>query len=371
MTNKLTVRLEIFRDESISSYIFRVSKENGLSYLAFWNMIKSSTKDYAQFSEINILDIAPLGHIDRDSYEERTGYSSESLINNSFYKVLEKFCKNGEVERSRLISGIFDYEFRYCPLCLKEKAYNRLIWRVKGIKMCNQHKVRLLDRCLFCNKLIKYEQLRELGLCPHCGNQLDFKIENQNFDYKFLKKQKYLCETWNTLLYERYNKFTPRDIGYKVLYILNNKNDKFNRNNVKASIKEKNRLAVILQHARGTASQKNALHLTTIIQILYDNDTSMQQFLNMNVPDTFIHSVNPKSTRKIDSASCISPWCNSINAKGKLIKTGTSEKKHISGKSLLYYMFCPECGCEYAYDKSGNIHERTNYIESYNLLNEC
>lgn len=371
MLNKLTVRLKIFKDESISSYIFRVSKENGLSFLAFLNMIKSSSKYYAQFSEINILDIVPLGHIDTDSYKEMTGDTSESLINNTFYKILEKFCKSIKVERSRFFTGIFDYEFRYCPLCLKERTYNKLIWRVKDIKICNQHKVRLLDRCLFCNNLIKYDQLRELGICPHCGNRLDFKIENENFDYKFLKEQKYLCETWNTLLYERYNKINPRDIAYKILYVLNNKNDQFNRNKVKDSIKEKNKLAMILQYARGTTIQKRVLHLATIIQILYDNDTSMQQFLNVNVPDTFISSVNSNFIKKIESASCIAPWCNNINVKGKLIKTGTSVKKHTSGNSLLYYMFCPECGCEYAYDRLGNIRERTNYIESYHLLNKC
>lgn len=371
MLNKLTIRLKVFRDESLLSYVFRMCKENGLNYLVFLNMIKNSKGDYAQFSEINVLDIAPLGHIDANSFKEMTGDTSDSLINNSFYKVLDKFCIGNEVERSRLLAGIIDYGFRYCPLCLNEKTYNKLIWRVKNIKICNQHNIRLLDRCLSCNNLIKYEELRELGICPHCGIKLDFKIKNENFDDKFLKEQKYLYETWYTLFYGKYDKMAPKDVSYKILYILNRKSDKFNRSEAKISIKEKNKLATILQSARGTLSQNRALHLATVIQILYENDTSMQQFLNINVPYTFILSIKSNHIKKIYSASCIAPWCKNVNVNGMLVKTRTSVKKHISGSSLLYYMFCPECGCEYAYDKIGNIHERTDYIESYHVLSEC
>ena len=96
----------------------------------------------------------------------------------------------------------------------------------------------------------------------------------------------------------------------------------------------------------------------------------MQQFLKMQVPCTFISSISSNNMKKIDSASCIAPWCKNFNGMGNLIKTGTSLKKHICGGILLYYMFCPECGCEYAYDKFENIHERTNFIESFYLLNK-
>jgi hypothetical protein len=366
MFNKLTIRLKIFKDESISSYIFRISKENGVSFLVFWNMIKISSKTHTKFGKINILDIAPLRHIDANAYKEITGCTSESLISNSFYKVLERI----QVKRTRFIVGIFDYRFRYCPLCLREKAYNKLIWRIKNIKICNLHKVMLLDRCLCCNSTIEYEKLRELGKCPHCGNRLVFEIKNENFDQKFLNEQKYLYETWNTLLYGRYNKIKPKDIAYKILFVLNNKNNEFNRYNAAVSIKAKNKLATILKYAKGNIGLRRMLNLDTIINILYNNNMSMQEFLNLNVPNTFISSVNSKPLRKIEIASCIAPWCNNINGKGKLIKTGTSMETHVSGNSLLYYMFCPECGCAYAYDKLGNIQERTNYIESYYLLNK-
>ena len=252
MLNKLTIRLKIFKDESISSYIFRVCKENGLNYLSFWNMIKKPNNDYAQFSEINILDIAPLGHIDSDEYKQITGDTSNSLINNSFFKVIEKFCTHEKVERARVLSGIFDYEYRYCPLCLKEKTYNRLVWRIKNIKICNQHKVKILDKCLLCNNLIKYEELRELGVCPHCGISLKFKTESENFDEEFLKEQKYLYETWNTLFYGEYDKVNSKDTLYKILYILNNRNNTFNKEELESSFKEKNNLALVLQYAKKT-----------------------------------------------------------------------------------------------------------------------
>ncbi|WP_274435953.1 hypothetical protein [Alicyclobacillus sp. ALC3] len=43
-------------------------------------------------------------------------------------------------------------------------------------------------------------------------------------------------------------------------------------------------------------------------------------------------------------------------------------KRRKSGETLLYYLACTECGCEYAVDEEGVLKERTYFIEGYQSL---
>lgn len=44
---------------------------------------------------------------------------------------------------------------RYCPLCLKENRYYRMIWQLKTSFACLKHKVWLIDSCPQCGELIQ------------------------------------------------------------------------------------------------------------------------------------------------------------------------------------------------------------------------
>lgn len=43
-------------------------------------------------------------------------------------------------------------------------------------------------------------------------------------------------------------------------------------------------------------------------------------------------------------------------------------KRLKSGETMLYYLACTECGCEYAIDEDGELQERTYFIEGYQVL---
>jgi len=60
---------------------------------------------------------------------------------------------------------------QYCPYCVKESAYHRLIWSVAAVSACVQHKCLLLDRCPRCGQLTSVTSITE-GRCYHCSQTL-------------------------------------------------------------------------------------------------------------------------------------------------------------------------------------------------------
>lgn len=369
MADKLTVRFKPFKDEALTSYFGRLSKENGLRVLPLLNSIKEIENDYIQLSEISIIDKVPFKHINYNKLEKMLGIKIDFLLKNTFYNFMERFGDSNEVERARFVSGILRNDFYYCPKCLEEKMYYRLIWMIEGIEVCDKHICKLLIRCPHCNHKIKYEEIINLGICDNCGEKLSGDIHKEIFDINYSSYQTYLYESWNKLMYSEYSKMNSQEIAYKILYILNKKKNVFNREVFKGGDKEKYFLQMILQYARGTTKTKRILHISSVIKVLFKNEISIEDFLNLQVPDKFVALIKEKKENKLAKVSCMAPWCKNYKVNGLLVKTNTTYKKLANDNALLYYMYCPECGCEYAYDENGNLVERTSFIDGFNHLN--
>ena len=200
MADKLTVRFKPFKDESLISYFIRLSEKNGISLLPLLNSIKEIDSDYIQFSEIDIIDKIPFKHLNYNALEVLVGFNIDFLLKNTFYKLMERFSDTGEVEE---------------------------------IKICNKHKIKLLDSCPHCNHKIDYDKIISLGICSNCRKELSVNIEKEILDSNYFLYQTYLYEGWSKLIYGEYNKMNSQEIAYKILYILNEKRDFFNRERVK------------------------------------------------------------------------------------------------------------------------------------------
>lgn len=369
MKDKLTVRFKPFKDESLTSYFVRLSKDNGVNMLCLLNSIKEIKSDYIQLSEISVIEKVPFKYINYDELEKLLGFKMDFLLENTFYNIMERFGDSNQVERGRFISGIIRKNFYYCPKCLEEKMYYRLIWKIEGIEICDKHRCRLLNRCPHCNHEIRYEEIINLGICSNCGQKLSGDIEKGTFDNNYLIYQTYLYKSWNKLIYGSYSKMKSQEIAYKMLYILNKEKNPFDREALKISDNEKSFIPMVLQYARGTTKIKRTLHISSIIEILLKNKISIEDFLNLKVPEEFVVSIKEKKEKKLANASCMAPWCKNYKVSGVLVKTNTNYKKLLINNALLYYMYCPECGCEYAYDENGHLVERTSFIDGFNHLN--
>lgn len=365
----LTVRQKPFPGESITSYLFRLKDGNGAAGLRIFNLFTSRNK-HIQSTDLLTLDIFPKSFIDVDKLSIATGCSNDLLLKTTFFPVLKTFRVDDEIEHSRFISGMLSNEYRFCPYCLKEKSYYRLLWRIADISICADHGCKLLNSCGACGKHILLSNMYKTHLfeylCPFCNSYLcNSKASPANANE--LKKNKWTMKAWTSLLTSPIC-IDSKELAIRLLYVIGNFESAFYRESFSSSIPNKILLASLLQHARGSLSQDRTLHLSFVLQTLYQHGVSIEEFLKLEIPQSFRTSLQYNFGRKVERFMCQAPWCQGYQVPGSLIKTGTSVKKMNTGEKLSYYMACQKCGCEYAIQDSGQIVERTYFIEGYRKL---
>lgn len=167
-----TVRPNPRNGESLWSYLLRLANQNGIPFLLMLNKIKQWDRKYIQRDDLNLLDISPRSVLDMENILGLTGQPIERLLDASLARVLRTFGVNQEIQRARFMSGMILDTYRFCPQCLKEKLYYRLIWKMNPVKACTQHDVFLVNGCPSCKKQINFREVEILDVCPHCGFSL-------------------------------------------------------------------------------------------------------------------------------------------------------------------------------------------------------
>ena len=100
--------------------------------------------------------------------------TEDQLRDLTFQHLLDKFGRSGIGQRpGTFLSSSLSYTLRYCPLCLAENTYYRLIWRFTRLAGCPDHAVAFIDRCPGCEaKLPVFSTPFQLDCCPHCETDL-------------------------------------------------------------------------------------------------------------------------------------------------------------------------------------------------------
>ncbi|MCX7922243.1 MAG: TniQ family protein [Clostridia bacterium] len=371
MERRFTIRIKPYDGESLSSFMIRFSKENAVNFLTLWNMVKRSKKKYAQMSYLYLLNYLPLNILDYSKLVFVTGLKEEEIFKMTLYYVFKKFCINESFDRARFLFGMIrDEEFFYCPACLKEKAYHRLIWTIESITVCLLHGVRLQNTCPNCGSVLKQHEMREIELCPKCMRKLTNSIGTPTSSELEYKEQVWLNESWYQLIQPNEQKFNAQVLGLKALYLLNKKKLEFDRELIYMNIENPKLLPTLLQHARGTLTQKRTIHLQFILSILLKENMSMQKFYDLELPQSFVNAVLIKPDSIKEKPRCKAPWCINSSVDDSLIKIATSYQRNYDGELISFYFICPKCGCEYIYDGKGCIVERTKFIEGYKMLKD-
>lgn len=333
-------------------------------------LIKKSMGNHVlQSDDIHLLNFEPGSVIDMGLTCKRMGISEENLFKLTFHNILLSFCVSTTLQRSRFMSGLIRDKFTFCPQCLKERSYHKLIWQIQDIIWCPIHKTLLQDRCLNCNNTILLKDVKILNKCPYCGSSLD--KSQGNLSPIDEEKQLWFINAYKRLIDRGGVEIESDDIAIRLLYILSDYQDRFNRKKLEKDLSNSiNQLSFILQYTRNSNSSKKSLHLTYILNILFQKSVPIDEFLNLKVPEEFISSVIEKRAMKKEEAYCLAPWCENYYQRGTLIKTGTSFHRNKKEEENKYYLVCPECGCEYAFDNNDNIIERTYFITGYKILKE-
>lgn len=366
-TAVFAVRPKPLSGESFWSYTLRLAEQNGVSVLTILNAIKNWKQKYVQRADFGLLDVSPGSIVDIEKFSGLTGHTVQELLHTTFHPLLTRFGVNEDFQRSRFMSGLILDTYRFCPQCLEETKYYRLLWKMSPVISCVEHNVYLVERCPACNKQIKFRDVELLDVCPHCGFSLT-QSQARAIDGDEREHQRWINKALCTLLEPRGFLIEPPEVAMRILYLLCGRRSLFERQLAEEALPSV--LPTLLQHARGSLSQKRTLHLSFLLYTLYENRLSMNEFLQTTVPDSFVDSVRQGMVRRSDQLACLAPWCEGYQIPGTLVKTGTTLKRRKSGETLLYYLACTECGCEYAIDEDGELQERTYFIEGYQALKD-
>lgn len=352
------VRPKLIKDESLTSYIQRIATANHVKPHDVWRLLIKPYSHYPQSSLSTSLDIYPNSMIDINKLGEMLYLKKDLIEHLTFSKVFKKFgVEEKKVANSRILSGLINKHRKYCPNCLSENLYYKLIWQIKEIHFCDKHNVFLNDFCWKChNKIPLLPNNEIIGYCPYCNANL---TEAPLKPYKIEIQDKRVLEDWMYLLYAN-NKISciknltiQQTIAFKLLYIINN----FSKTEI-------NIPSHLKQTARNTRTLNTFTHLKFILDTIRSLNISMDIFFKIIPDSNFIESFLAEKLPLHKQYSCLAPWCQGYKNPGTLERTSTSVHKMKDGKKYKYYMYCTKCGLEYCVDSDTNeIIERGYFIK--------
>lgn len=155
--------------ESLTGYLTRVGETNGIETVTALAFVL-----FPHYQRQVVYAMADLPPVTLDTLSMGTLCPTPDLLTATFYHVARKFGRTtSPTWLGRFLSGMLAPALRYCPGCLTDDGYRRLIWRFVTVYGCAEHGCRLLDRCGHCGEDIPFlaSPLRVCG-CPSCGRDL-------------------------------------------------------------------------------------------------------------------------------------------------------------------------------------------------------
>lgn len=372
---ELLIRPAIEQGECLSSYLQRVSDSNYISSHYLWRHFLKTNSHYPQSSISRLVDVTPSSTIDLSLLSSLLLTSRDALEDLTFMQVFRKFGVDiNDINHSRILSNLIDTNRKFCPECISENPYFKLIWQVTEIKFCEKHGLELNTKCSNCNNFIPIlPNSTDFRRCPTCGFDLSNSPRKK---YDINSKDQRIYEDWHTILDPKTlslntigNISSEQNIALRTLFLIEPYRNEL-------ALDEKTTLSSIKQLARCTQSTLKFMHLGSILRFLRKYNVPMQDFFNMDLSKEYIDSILMTKDRLIDSLTCQAPWCEQYLKNGSLKRTPTSLKLHKSGETLKYYMYCGSCATEYALDTNGVLNERSFFIQfAWNkvkpLLSSC
>lgn len=184
----LPIHSQPYSDELLSSWMVRLSLENGWHLHTFYKGIIGYEKPiwtrdadkYDQSALIECLSIKTGVSTERIRQLSLQSYNGTLFHGNPKAAYLRWILPLGIYHRRRKLLGL-----QFCPLCLKEQpnGYYRKYWRVAFYTFCHKHNVLLLNECPICHGPIEFHRIGigyktekipkvDIALCHSCGFDL-------------------------------------------------------------------------------------------------------------------------------------------------------------------------------------------------------
>ncbi len=201
------MQVKPYKDELLSSWLFRLSRANYTNIITIYNSlfhIKNLHKkdiDYYRFTDksLKVFSIP----IKKYQLLRLEGYLEEEFNTDGRHRWITPCQKT---YHSKSFPGT-----RFCPECLKEKAYIRQYWRLLFVNICERHNCYLFNTCPNCNKPLRYINIEYNQRIYECFNcKFDFRLIEPvyiNKRSKELKYQKLLLNIMNCGYYKLNNRY--------------------------------------------------------------------------------------------------------------------------------------------------------------------
>jgi hypothetical protein len=186
----------MYSDESIEGYIYRLSEANNI--------------------QISDLQLGYPGLYDDDIKLKKFLLKIELLSAQSLTSknLLYNFC----VDRFTLPFWKKHFYSRFCPKCLMETYYHRMVWSLTHHTYCISHRVYLVEYCPQCNRKLNIQDITS-GACKICKFQLVF-APTETIEKEFLDSEGMFKLEHSPYLQLKLNMVEQLQVGQRLLYYL-------------------------------------------------------------------------------------------------------------------------------------------------------
>ncbi|OLS22262.1 MAG: hypothetical protein HeimC2_30240 [Candidatus Heimdallarchaeota archaeon LC_2] len=171
----------MYEHETLTSWIKRIAQNHLNSIPVIIN------EPNLRLVNVDVIDNNPTNKL-LNFLVSKTGIEKKEMIDHTLISFDDNFPTTKGV-RKNLRKGLSDANYyserfllssrrskkngnRYCPLCLEEKMYFRIYWKLGYYTACHKHNIFLHNKCRNCNKPVYYfNNTTEIDKCRVCKSE--------------------------------------------------------------------------------------------------------------------------------------------------------------------------------------------------------
>lgn len=334
----LPIRPKAEDGESQCSWLTRIGELNRIKS-------KGSLRSLLFSNDSQPLRIQDFQRPDYGSFCRAMQVDETSVLATTFYYLAKNFGRSISPRSiSSFLGGTLSDSLCYCPACLKENLYYRLVWRFSHINVCYRHSIQFMDHCGYCGKRIPLFTIPfKIGVCPYCNGSLwklkgvgvNKGVENSEFHSKSIE---FLLKNvdWESKGVVNFSEL----IG---MYILKFQGNSPNPRGISSSYISQIRRGVIGQ---GVGLAEYIKYFEFFGKTLYDviEADGLGKSCTINQNDSLDQSFNPENLKKgvvakrVQYLEQVKIAIETLKNEGKLISTHSIAKHmEISPGTLYHY----------------------------------
>lgn len=369
MTDKFTVRPKPKDGESITGYFLRVAHLNAIDAIGILKLLNVGYRQILKM-QANQLDIMPDRSFDLELMCKLLNLEISQIYLMTFRSAVKKFVGSIESieEYPFVLYGLTDAKNRrFCPMCLHEQGFYKLIWQVKEISVCDVHGIELTSACPSCSTKQPFMSSHlALLRCATCGAPLSSSNVTKIQDNLYMQTQMRAYEDWESLLIDGKERLTQnvenhsyeQSLGITMLWLAQDRWDEYKSSYTRFWTKEN---ATKIAYKIRSGSIK--LTISKVLSLIRQLGLSVTELSGLQVPCSFVSSLYPEPQVL---GVCSAPWCKFH---------GTNKGMRQIVRKYRTYSVCIGCYMKYGYGyhegKWENISTRnTEYIGTVQIFRE-